>query len=154
MCCNHVSCCLAACSDSSMYPVAVVENYAAERSGLSGLYELHINLISISLHNITSKQIVYTWPLKYIRRYGRTSKNFQFEAGRKCQTGKHLISIQIRISNSYQQVPVKSCHEFSGSVPKPIIIHLHCKIANHVIQTWLSCLLLSVVASKMRKHWC
>ena len=75
-------------SNSGSFPVAVVENPAAERCELSGLYELHVNPTSLSLHSISSKCLLFTWPYRYIRRYGRSSKNFQFEAGRKCQSGR------------------------------------------------------------------
>ena len=71
-----------------VFPVAVVENPQAKRCGLAGLYELYVNNTDISLHNISKKDLLYSWPYRYIRRYGRTSKNFQFEAGRKCSSGK------------------------------------------------------------------
>ncbi|XP_067936539.1 docking protein 1-like [Watersipora subatra] len=76
-----------------VFPIVVVENEQARRCELAGLYELSVNSCDISIQNIEKKQVLYSWPYQYIRRYGRTSKNFQFEAGRKCASGAGLFSL-------------------------------------------------------------
>ncbi|KAF6028810.1 DOK1 [Bugula neritina] len=76
-----------------IFPVAVVENEQAVRCGLAGLYELSVNSEDISLHNISKRQLLYSWPYRFIRRYGKTSKNFQFESGRRCSSGPGLFSL-------------------------------------------------------------
>jgi len=81
-----------------IFPVAVVENEQAVRCGLAGLYELSVNSEDISLHNISKRQLLYSWPYRFIRRYGKTSKNFQFESGRRCSSGeREKISLHVTI---------------------------------------------------------
>jgi len=76
-----------------VYPVAVVENASTQACGLAGLYELSVNVTDLAIHNITTHQLLLTFPYRYIRRYGRTSRNFQFEAGRRCDSGAGLFSL-------------------------------------------------------------
>lgn len=70
-----------------VFHVTVVENPCAEKCDLKGKYQLHINAQNFAIFDTTRKKQLYTWPFRYVRRYGKSSTNFQFEAGRKCPSG-------------------------------------------------------------------
>lgn len=72
-----------------IFPVAIAENEQAVKCGLAGYYELYVNKLDMSLYDTNKAELLYSWPYRHIRRYGRTPKNFQFEAGRKCASGKN-----------------------------------------------------------------
>lgn len=74
--------------DDNVFTVMIVENDLAKKCGLAGEYHLIVNSIDMSLHNISDSKSLYSWPYRCVRRYGRTPRNFQFEAGRKCTSGK------------------------------------------------------------------
>lgn len=72
---------------ADIFHVNMVINPAAERCNLNGDYEFHINTENFALVDRRQNKRLYTWPFRYVRRYGKSSTNFQFEAGRKTQSG-------------------------------------------------------------------
>lgn len=70
-----------------MFQVTVTMNPSAEKCKLSGAYEFHISTENFALVDKGKNKRVFTWPFRYVRRYGKSAHNFQFEAGRKCQSG-------------------------------------------------------------------
>lgn len=77
---------------ADIFNVTVVENVSAERCHMKGIYELHISTENFSIVDKTTNKRLYTWPFRHVRRYGRSSTNFQFEAGRKCSSGIVVLS--------------------------------------------------------------
>ncbi|XP_069833149.1 docking protein 1 isoform X2 [Dendropsophus ebraccatus] len=71
----------------SEYRVTVQRTEAAERCSLRGTYILRAEADCLILKDPNTKEVLYSWPYKLLRRYGRDKVMFSFEAGRRCQSG-------------------------------------------------------------------
>ncbi|XP_056394610.1 docking protein 1 [Hyla sarda] len=71
----------------SEYRVTVQRTEAAERCSLRGPYILRAEADCLILKDPSTKEVLYSWPYKLLRRYGRDKVMFSFEAGRRCQSG-------------------------------------------------------------------
>ncbi|KAM3910215.1 docking protein 1 [Leptodactylus fuscus] len=71
----------------SEYWVTVQRTEAAERCSLRGNYILRAETDNLILKDPNTKEALYSWPYKLLRRYGRDKVMFSFEAGRRCQSG-------------------------------------------------------------------
>ncbi|XP_044129729.1 docking protein 1-like isoform X1 [Bufo gargarizans] len=71
----------------SEYRVTVQRTEAAERCSLRGTYILNADDECLMLKDPSTMKVLYSWPYKLLRRYGRDKVMFSFEAGRRCQSG-------------------------------------------------------------------
>ncbi|KAM8939647.1 docking protein 1 [Pelodytes ibericus] len=71
----------------SEYRVTVQRTEAAERCSLRGSYILRADAECLILKDMNTKETLYCWPYKLLRRYGRDKVMFSFEAGRRCTSG-------------------------------------------------------------------
>ncbi|XP_073506087.1 docking protein 1 [Phyllobates terribilis] len=71
----------------SEFRVTVQRTEAAERCSLRGAYLLRTETDCLILKDPSTKEALYSWPYKLLRRYGRDKVMFSFEAGRRCQSG-------------------------------------------------------------------
>ncbi|XP_073442932.1 docking protein 1 [Dendrobates tinctorius] len=71
----------------SEFRVTVQRTEAAERCSLRGAYLLRAETDCLILKDPSTKEALYSWPYKLLRRYGRDKVMFSFEAGRRCQSG-------------------------------------------------------------------
>ncbi|PIO15564.1 hypothetical protein AB205_0063950 [Aquarana catesbeiana] len=71
----------------SEFWVTAQRTEAAERCGLRGAYILRAESDCLILKSPETKESLYSWPYKLLRRYGRDKVMFSFEAGRRCASG-------------------------------------------------------------------
>lgn len=75
--------------------VQVDQNDAAKSLGLPKNALLQVTPVTIRLCDENSLDVLASWPLRYLRRYGTGDRQeFYFEAGRKCPTGPGYFSLQ------------------------------------------------------------
>lgn len=75
--------------------VKLVPTEASERCGLEpGNYTLVVASAAIQLWRSCDHHLLFTWPYRYIRRYGYREGKFIFEAGRKCDTGEGTFTLE------------------------------------------------------------
>uniref|UniRef100_A0A069DYW5 Putative downstream of tyrosine kinase 1 n=1 Tax=Panstrongylus megistus TaxID=65343 RepID=A0A069DYW5_9HEMI len=77
-------------SSDGVYRVTLVSSEASQRCGLTpGVeYTLVVAPSELQLKQPESQDILFTWPYRFIRRYGHKRGRFTFEAGRKCDSGE------------------------------------------------------------------
>ncbi|XP_067899029.1 docking protein 3-like [Heterodontus francisci] len=73
------------------FTVTVQKTDAATRCKLHGKYILIPGKNCLILEDPKTKQDVYRWPYRYLRRYGMDQTTFTFEAGRRCDSGQGLF---------------------------------------------------------------
>nr|XP_031293750.1 LOW QUALITY PROTEIN: docking protein 3 [Camelus dromedarius] len=70
------------------FPVVVQRTEAAARCQLKGPYLLLLGQDAIQLSEPASPQALYTWPYRFLRKFGSDKDVFSFEAGRRCASGR------------------------------------------------------------------
>lgn len=79
-------------TEGTSYPVTIRPTLASQKASMTGTYLLQINTMNITLIDIPYQKPVCTWPILYLRRYGRGRTKFSFEASEKCQFGKGVYT--------------------------------------------------------------
>ncbi|XP_054284474.1 docking protein 2 isoform X2 [Macrosteles quadrilineatus] len=79
--------------DAGVFSVRLVSSDASERCGLiPGTYTLVVTQAALQLRD--EQKILFTWPYRFIRRYGYKHGKFTFEAGRKCESGEGTFHLE------------------------------------------------------------
>nr|XP_004665122.2 docking protein 3 [Jaculus jaculus] len=74
------------------FPVVVQRTEAAMRCQLKGPYLLVLGQDAIQLRETSSPQALYSWPYRFLRKFGSDKGVFSFEAGRRCDSGEGLFA--------------------------------------------------------------
>ncbi|XP_060106857.1 docking protein 2 isoform X2 [Heteronotia binoei] len=70
------------------FPVTVKATQASECCQLWGRFLLRAKVDALELCSIQKGDVFYTWPYKFLRRFGHDKVMFMFEAGRRCASGE------------------------------------------------------------------
>ncbi|XP_074837886.1 docking protein 2 isoform X2 [Carettochelys insculpta] len=70
------------------FRVTVRATEASERCRLWGSFILRAEDEALELQDLMTGDVLYTWPYKFLRRFGRDKVTFSFEAGRRCASGE------------------------------------------------------------------
>ncbi|KAL6033759.1 hypothetical protein STEG23_007748 [Scotinomys teguina] len=76
----------------SEFPVVVQRTEATTRCQLKGPYLLVLGQDDIQLRENSKPQACYSWPYRFLRKFGSDKGVFSFEAGRRCDSGEGLFA--------------------------------------------------------------
>ncbi|XP_061299127.1 docking protein 1 [Pezoporus flaviventris] len=96
--------------------VTVQRTEAAERCELRGAYVLKAERDSLVLKDPRTNEILYVWPYRLLRRYGRDKVMFSFEAGRRCSSGPGNFTFETKQGNEIFQLVEASIREQKAQV--------------------------------------
>ncbi|XP_072718773.1 docking protein 1 isoform X1 [Ciconia boyciana] len=116
--------------------VTVQRTEAAERCKLRGAYVLKAERDSLVLKDPQTNEILYVWPYRLLRRYGRDKVMFSFEAGRRCDSGPgnftfetkqgneifRLVEASIREQKAQVEENRQSCDSLDSDSPSVVLI--------------------------------
>ncbi|EDL41209.1 docking protein 3, isoform CRA_a, partial [Mus musculus] len=74
------------------FPVIVQRTEATSRCQLKGPYLLVLGQDDIQLRETSKPQACFSWPYRFLRKYGSDKGVFSFEAGRRCDSGEGLFA--------------------------------------------------------------
>ncbi|XP_015250730.1 PREDICTED: docking protein 2-like [Cyprinodon variegatus] len=80
------------------FKVSVRRTDASDRCRLKGDGVLRADMDALHLLGKTG-DILYTWPYRYLRRFGRDKSTFSFEAGRRCDSGEGSFEFDTKQGN-------------------------------------------------------
>ncbi|XP_007476504.1 docking protein 2 [Monodelphis domestica] len=82
------------------FVVTVRPTEASERCRLQGSYKLRAGESALELRGGSEPgAVLYTWPYRFLRRFGRDKVTFSFEAGRRCVSGEGNFEFETRKGN-------------------------------------------------------
>ncbi|XP_013878247.1 docking protein 2 [Austrofundulus limnaeus] len=84
------------------FRVCVRRTDASDRCRLKGDGVLRADMESLHLLD-KNGDILYTWPYRYLRRFGRDKSTFSFEAGRRCDSGEGNFEFDTKQGNALFQ---------------------------------------------------
>ncbi|NWX13978.1 DOK1 protein, partial [Aegotheles bennettii] len=96
--------------------VTVQRTEAAERCELRGAYMLKAERDSLVLKDPRTNEILYVWPYRLLRRYGRDKVMFSFEAGRRCDSGPGNFTFETKQGNEIFRLVEASIREQKAQV--------------------------------------
>ncbi|KAK2901550.1 docking protein 2 [Channa argus] len=85
------------------FRVCIRRTDASDRCRLKGDGILRADVDALHLLDKTG-DVVYTWPYRYLRRFGRDKTTFSFEAGRRCESGEGGFEFDTKQGNVLFQV--------------------------------------------------
>uniref|UniRef100_A0A8C8RYJ6 Docking protein 2 n=1 Tax=Pelusios castaneus TaxID=367368 RepID=A0A8C8RYJ6_9SAUR len=86
------------------FRVTVRATESTERCRLWGSFILHAGDDALELQDLQTGDVLYAWPYKFLRRFGRDKVTFSFEAGRRCASGEGNFEFETRQGNEIFQV--------------------------------------------------
>ncbi|KAM6395707.1 docking protein 2 [Rhynochetos jubatus] len=86
-----------------MFEVMVRVTESSERCRLWGRCILRAGEEALELLDLQALEIIYSWPYRFLRRFGRDKVTFSFEAGRRCASGEGNFEFETRQGNEIFQ---------------------------------------------------
>ncbi|CAM4715322.1 unnamed protein product [Leuciscus chuanchicus] len=85
------------------FKVTVRRTEASERCNLKGVVLLRTDSDSLLLKEPKTGEVLYAWPYRFLRRFGRDKATFSFEAGRRCDSGEGNFEFDTKQGNAIFQ---------------------------------------------------
>ncbi|NXE76647.1 DOK2 protein, partial [Cochlearius cochlearius] len=85
------------------FEVTVRATESSERCRLWGRCILRAGEEALELRDLQTLEILYSWPYRFLRRFGRDKVTFSFEAGRRCTSGEGNFEFETRQGNEIFQ---------------------------------------------------
>ncbi|NWS59430.1 DOK2 protein, partial [Chunga burmeisteri] len=85
------------------FEVTVRATESSERCRLWGRCILRAGEEALELRDFQTLEILYSWPYRFLRRFGRDKVTFSFEAGRRCTSGEGNFEFETRQGNEIFQ---------------------------------------------------
>ncbi|NWU50826.1 DOK2 protein, partial [Dromas ardeola] len=85
------------------FKVTVRATESSERCRLWGRCILRAGEEALELLDLQTMEIIYSWPYRFLRRFGRDKVTFSFEAGRRCASGEGNFEFETRQGNEIFQ---------------------------------------------------
>ncbi|KAK7135581.1 hypothetical protein R3I94_014299 [Phoxinus phoxinus] len=85
------------------FKVTVRRTEASERCCLKGVVLLRTDSDSLLLKEPKTGEVLYAWPYRFLRRFGRDKATFSFEAGRRCDSGEGNFEFDTKQGNTIFQ---------------------------------------------------
>uniref|UniRef100_A0A8C3JB71 IRS-type PTB domain-containing protein n=1 Tax=Calidris pygmaea TaxID=425635 RepID=A0A8C3JB71_9CHAR len=85
------------------FKVTVRATESSERCRLWGRCVLRAGEEALELLDFQTLEIIYSWPYRFLRRFGRDKVTFSFEAGRRCASGEGNFEFETRQGNEIFQ---------------------------------------------------
>ncbi|XP_043938891.1 docking protein 2 [Protopterus annectens] len=85
------------------FKVTARRTEATDRCQLRGTYILKADNDSLVIKDTKTGGILYTWPYRFLRRFGRDKVTFSFEAGRRCASGEGNFEFETKQGNDIFQ---------------------------------------------------
>ncbi|NWQ82370.1 DOK2 protein, partial [Columbina picui] len=86
-----------------VFKVTVRATESSERCRLWGRCILRAGEEALELLDFQTSNIIYSWPYRFLRRFGRDKVTFSFEAGRRCASGEGNFEFETRQGNEIFQ---------------------------------------------------
>ncbi|KAM6954524.1 docking protein 2 [Aplochiton taeniatus] len=102
----------------SEFRVVVRRTEVSERCRLKGPYLLRTELDSLQLRDLKTGYTLFTWPYRFLRRFGRDKVTFSFEAGRRCESGEGSLEFDTKQGQALFQA-VESAINLQRGTPPP-----------------------------------
>ncbi|NXG47652.1 DOK2 protein, partial [Psilopogon haemacephalus] len=85
------------------FEVTVRATESSERCRLWGQFILRAGEEALELQELQTSEVLYSWPYRFLRRFGRDKVTFSFEAGRRCASGEGNFEFETRQGNEIFQ---------------------------------------------------
>ncbi|NXP11741.1 DOK2 protein, partial [Thinocorus orbignyianus] len=85
------------------FRVTVRATESSERCRLWGRCILRAGEEALELLDFQTSEVIYRWPYRFLRRFGRDKVTFSFEAGRRCTSGEGNFEFETRQGNEIFQ---------------------------------------------------
>uniref|UniRef100_A0A8C9RSJ0 Docking protein 2 n=1 Tax=Scleropages formosus TaxID=113540 RepID=A0A8C9RSJ0_SCLFO len=81
------------------FKVNIRKTEGSERCRLRGSYLLRTDFNSLLLKDCKTGEVLFSWPYRFLRRFGRDKVTFSFEAGRRCDSGEGNFEFETKQGN-------------------------------------------------------
>ncbi|KAM7389560.1 hypothetical protein PAMP_023527 [Pampus punctatissimus] len=106
----------------NQYQVTVQSTEASRRCKLIGEYLISPDSEAVLLLAIKTGRIIYNWPYRLLRKFGKVEGGFSIEAGRRCDSGEGVFIFLSRNGSQIFQAISRQCSVEKKSSVQPVSV--------------------------------